>query len=102
MNSSELLGRHVIGDEGGRIGEVKDLIVETGSWQVKALDVELFANVADEFGIKKLLRSTRVPIGVEHVKNVGDHVILKISKAQLRWVLAPVLPTEKIEVGATP
>ncbi len=91
----------MIGDEGLRIGEVRDLVVDPGNWQVKALDVELFANVADEFGMKRLLRSTRVPINVEHVKSVGDHVILKISKAQLKLVLQPAGPEENAEAPAT-
>jgi sporulation protein YlmC with PRC-barrel domain len=90
----------VISEEGGRIGEVKDFVVEPSSWQVKALDVELFANVADEFRMKKLLRSTRVPIEVEHVKSVGDHVILKVSKAQLKSIIVQGATSEKIEAAA--
>jgi sporulation protein YlmC with PRC-barrel domain len=56
--SSELFGRHVVGEEGWKIGEVKDLVVDPSGWQVKALDVQLFPNVAEEFGMKKLLRGT--------------------------------------------
>ena len=101
MNSSELSGRQVIGDEGLRIGEVRDTVVDTANWQVKALDVELFANVAEEFGMKRLLRSTRVPINIEHVKSVGDHVILKVSKTQLKSILLPTGQEEKAAAPAT-
>ena len=87
MNTTELFGRHVIGEEGWKIGEVKDLVVDTGGWQVKALDVLLFPKVAEEFGMKKILRGTRVPIGIELVKGVGDTVILNTSKAQLKSIL---------------
>ena len=101
MNSSELLGRHVIGEEGWKIGEVKDLVVDTGPWQVKALDVQLFPNIAEEFGMKKVLRGTRVAIGVDHVKSVADTVLLKISKAQLKSILQSSEPEKVVAAPAT-
>lgn len=79
----------MIGEEGWRIGEVKDLEVDTSSWQVKALNVQLFPNVAEEFGMKKLLRGTVVPVGIDQVKGMGDTIILKISKTQLKRTLQP-------------
>jgi sporulation protein YlmC with PRC-barrel domain len=91
----------VIGEEGWEIGEVKDVVVDMGGWQVKALDVQLFPNVAEEFGMKKLLRGTRVPIGIEHVKGVGDAVILKVSKAQLKSMLQPQGSGEKVAAPAS-
>lgn len=102
MNSSQFLGKHVMGEEGWRIGEVKDLVVDTTDWQVKALDVQLFPNVADEFGMKKLLRTTHIPIDIEHVKAVGDAVILKISKAHLKSMINATEPVAKmVAVPAT-
>jgi sporulation protein YlmC with PRC-barrel domain len=90
----------VIGEEGWRIGEVKDLEVDTGSWQVKALNVQLFPKVAEEFGMKKILRGTVVPIVIEHVKGMGDTVILKVSKAQLKAILQSPEP-EKMPSSPT-
>ena len=89
MNARELNGKEVIGTEGRKIGRVTDVILDTGSWQVKALDMELARNVAEEFGMKKLLKSTQIQVKVEDVQGVGDAITLKISKAQLQATLEP-------------
>jgi len=89
MNARELNGKEVIGTEGWKIGRVTDVILDTGSWQVKALDMELARNVAEEFGMKKLLKSTQIQVKVEDVQGVGDAITLKISKAQLQATLEP-------------
>ncbi len=87
MNTREIVGKEIIGEEGSRIGVVKDLVVDTASWQVKAFEVQLAKNVANEFGMKRMIGSTLVPLSVEVVKGVGDTIILKIPKGQIQAML---------------
>ncbi len=89
MKTREMNGKEVIGTEGWKIGRVTDVVLDTGNWQVKALEVELARNVAEEFGIKKLLKSTQIQVKIEDVQGVGDAITLKISKAQLQTTLEP-------------
>ncbi len=84
----ELLGKEVIGIRGWRIGLVTDVILDPKTWGVIALDVRLPKNVAEEFGLRHMLRSARIPVDVQNVQGIGDAAItLKISKAELRTFL---------------
>ncbi len=93
------MGKEIIAEEGSRIGRVKDLLVDTTSWQVKAFEVELAKNVAHEFGMKRMLGTTLVPLDVEVVKGVGDTIILKIPKSQLQAMLDTASPREQPTQG---
>lgn len=89
MNTRELFGKEMVGEQGSKIGRVKDLIFDSATWQVKALEVELAGNVAEEFGMKRMLRSTLVPVKIEDIRGVGDVITLKISKPQLQKISEP-------------
>jgi sporulation protein YlmC with PRC-barrel domain len=87
MNAREIVGKEIIGEEGSKIGIVKDIVVDTTSWQVKAFEVQLAKNVAHEFGMKRIIGSTLVPLNVDVVKGVGDTIILKIPKKQIQSMI---------------
>jgi sporulation protein YlmC with PRC-barrel domain len=87
MNAREIVGKEIIGEEGSRIGIVKDIVVDTTSWQVKPFEVQLAKSVAHEFGMKRIIGSTLVPLNVDVVKGIGDTVILKIPKRQIQAMI---------------
>jgi sporulation protein YlmC with PRC-barrel domain len=77
------MDKEVIGLNGWIIGTVKNVIFDEKTWQVGSLDVELAGDVAKEFEMKKIFRSTHIPLGVAHVQGIGDKVSLKTSKEDL-------------------
>lgn len=90
VNAREFSGKAVIGTRGWRIGRVKDVVLNMKTWDVQALDVILAKKVADEFGLRQTLKSTRIPINVQDVQGMGDAAItLKVTKEQLRALLGP-------------
>jgi sporulation protein YlmC with PRC-barrel domain len=84
LRARELLGKEVIGDHGSRIGKVRDVTVDVGSWQVKELEVDLVSDLAEELGRKKMFGTQPAKIKVEHIRGVADTVLLNISRSQLR------------------
>jgi sporulation protein YlmC with PRC-barrel domain len=83
MNVLDLMDREVIGLNGWLIGTVKNVIFDENSWQIRSLDVQLDGEVAKEFEMKKVFRSTHIPLDVSHVQGIGDKVSLKTSKEDL-------------------
>ena len=83
MKTSEMVGKKVVDLNGFLIGKVKDVTFDEKSWQVQSLDLQLETKVAQEFNLKKPLRSTQVSLVVEHVQGIGDGITLKISKDKL-------------------
>lgn len=99
-HAGELLGKEVIGSQGSKLGKVKDVILDTSSWEVKALEVDLAPSVADELGLRRFLRKTQVQIDVGDVTAVADTVLLKLSKPQLQALVSGPTPPEPIEEPA--
>lgn len=94
-HAGELAGKDVIGSQGSKLGRVKDIILDTSSWQVKALEVDLAPSVADELGLKRFLRKTQVQINVGDVTAVADTVLLKLSKPQLQALVSGPTSTDE-------
>ncbi len=65
MNAEDLIGLEVVGSNAWKIGKVKDLVIETKSWQVTAIVVELEKSVAEEFRLKRRLSKTHIPLNVQ-------------------------------------
>ena len=95
MNGRELFGKEVIGDQGSRIGKVRDLTFDVGSWQIRELEVDLVPDLAEELGLKKMLGSEPAAVRVDYVRAIGDTIILKISRPQLRVALQGKLLSQR-------
>lgn len=93
--AGELVGKEVIGSQGSKVGRVKDVIVDTSSWQIKSLEVDLAPSVANELGLRRFLRKSQVQINVGDVTAVADTVLLKLSKPQLQELISGQTPTEE-------
>jgi sporulation protein YlmC with PRC-barrel domain len=96
LNLLDLMDREVIGLNGWIIGTVKNVIFDEKTWQVSSLDVELDGDVAKEFEMKKVFRSTHIPLGVAHVQGIGDKVSLKTSKEELMALVGSSDDQQKI------
>ena len=83
MNMLDLMDKEVIGLNGWLIGTVRNVAFDENTWQIRSLDVQLDGDVAKEFEMKKVFRSTHIPLDVTHVQGIGDKVSLKTSKEEL-------------------
>lgn len=73
-------GWDVVAADGMKVGEVHDLIVDTGAMRTRYLDVRLDTDIAGEGDDRDVL----VPIGAARMNDTGDHVLLDhLSTAQV-------------------
>jgi len=83
----ELRDRTVIGADGNAIGQVAAMVVDAGSWVVKAFRIKLRDNAADQAGIgHSLFRASTIDVPIDHIQSVGDAVVLTVSVDGLRPV----------------
>ena len=95
MNIMDLVDREVIGLNGWVIGTVKNVTFDEKTWKIKSLDVQLESEVAKEFEMSKVFRSTHIPLGVTHVQGIGDKVSLKITKEDLMALVGTLETTSE-------
>jgi sporulation protein YlmC with PRC-barrel domain len=88
MRSEGLIGKQVVGSGGWTIGRIKGIVFDETNWRIGSLEVDLDPNVAKEYEMNKLLSRTTVNVDVNAVHGIGDHVILSISKPQLRALVS--------------
>ncbi len=81
--------RDVITTDGRNIGTLTGAWMDLSNWSVTALIVELNKQVVDELNVKKpMLRTARVNIPVNYVKNIADVVQLSADMPTLSTALA--------------
>jgi sporulation protein YlmC with PRC-barrel domain len=90
MKSGRLLGKQIVGAGGWRIGKVKDIIFDETTWRIGSLEVTLDRKVAQEYQMKKILLRTSLEVDVKLVHAIGDHVLLSVTKPELRRMLSGV------------
>ena len=73
-----LVDKKVICGKGYIIGEVTGASIDTRSWQITDLYVELTSTAAEELGFKKRFRSSTVSMPVKFIKAVADVVTLSL------------------------
>jgi sporulation protein YlmC with PRC-barrel domain len=78
-----LVDKKVICGKGFIIGEIKGANIDTKSWQIKDLYIELTDTAAEELGFKKRFRSSTVCLPTKFVKAVADVVTLLPSLDKL-------------------
>ena len=79
-----LIDKKVIGGKGYIIGEVRGANIDTKSWQITDLYVELTESAAEELGFKKRFRSATIYMPTKFIKAVADVVTLSPSLTKLR------------------
>ena len=83
MKSGGLIGKEVVGSGGWTIGRVREIVFDETTWRIGSLEVKLDRSVAEEYQMKRLLRSTTLVVDVASVHAVGDHIMLSVTKPQL-------------------
>jgi sporulation protein YlmC with PRC-barrel domain len=71
MHTSELLGKQVLDKNGNNVGKVLDIDINLPQWNVSQIIVKM--------GIM-----SKLPIGIDIIDKVGDKVILKITRDELK------------------
>jgi sporulation protein YlmC with PRC-barrel domain len=84
MYSQELFNKEVLSAQGWKIGNLRELVIDNSTWQIKYIEVTLNKKVADEFGVKKTIGNVSLPIDTGDIQATGDVITLKISKEDLR------------------
>jgi sporulation protein YlmC with PRC-barrel domain len=88
MKSGGILGKEVIGSGGWKIGKITELVFDENSWRIGSIEVVLDPEVAKEYEMKKLLSRTTINVDVSSVHAIGTHVILSITKPELREMIS--------------
>lgn len=83
--NQNMRGIKVIAADGHVVGTVGDLLVDTGAWQVKSMQLKLDKGVADELGVPRgRFHAALVNLPIRMIQSVGDNVILTVSAEGLR------------------
>jgi sporulation protein YlmC with PRC-barrel domain len=71
MRTSELLRKQVLDKNGNNVGKVVDIDINLPQWSVSQITVKI--------GMMKTM-----PIGIDMIDKVGDKVIVKTTRDELR------------------
>lgn len=77
--ASHLVNKEVLAQHGTDVGKVDEVIVDTDTWKVKALQVNLDRSVLTELNIKQpgLFSRQSVRMSVDHISGISDAIVLK-------------------------
>ena len=85
MKVSKLNGMRVITSDAFTLGEVENSDVETISWRLNYLEVELTKEASEALGFKKpMMGAIKVSLPTNVVRNVGDVITVYKSIEDLR------------------
>jgi sporulation protein YlmC with PRC-barrel domain len=87
MHVRELESKEVISKDGAVVGKTTNAIIDTSQWRVISLEVNLDDKIAEDLEMKKMFRSTTLPIPIDQVDAVGDTILLKTRKEEIPSVL---------------
>jgi sporulation protein YlmC with PRC-barrel domain len=87
MHVRELENKEVISKDGAVVGKTTNAMVDTSQWRVISLEVNLDDGIAEDLEMKKMFRSTTLPVPIDQVEAVGDTILLKTRKDEIASVL---------------
>jgi len=83
INIEKIVGLQVITLDAHTLGEVKGARIDTGTWEIKYLNVKLSDKACDRLGMKKRFRSSAISIPVSMVQAVSEFVTITKSMEEL-------------------
>lgn len=93
MTDSQLVGRRVVSQDGLLLGDVSDLVIDTGTWQVVQLAIRLRRSALEALRLKKPLFGTHtIRLAAADVSGVGDAVVLRQRRDEIKFPIGPDLP----------
>ncbi len=82
-------GLKVVSADGQIVGEVADLTINHGTWQVESVRLKLNKDVADNLGIPRgKIHAATLDLPVHMIQSVGDTVLLSVPSGQLRLTVS--------------
>jgi len=88
LSDDNLRGRTVIAADGQAVGEIAALFVDSGTWRVESLQINLRKEIADLLGASRsIFHAATLELPVRLVQSVGDAVVLSVPALELRHVL---------------
>lgn len=85
VTGRKLLGLTVITSDAYKLGQLEGTEVDTDSWKVTHLRIDLTDEAVRELAFRKpLLGGVRICLPVSHVSKLGDVVTLKSSLAEVK------------------
>ncbi|MBU0624367.1 MAG: PRC-barrel domain-containing protein [Candidatus Thermoplasmatota archaeon] len=85
VRAKSMIGLSVITSDAVRLGQVDGTELDTDSWKVTHLRIDLTDDSIRELGLKKpFMGGIRVCLPVSHVIKLGDVVTLKTSLAEVK------------------
>jgi sporulation protein YlmC with PRC-barrel domain len=87
MHVRELENKEVISKDGAVVGKTTNAMIDTSQWRVISLEVNLDDEIAEDLEMKKMFRSTTLPVPIDQVEAVGDTILLKTRKDEIASVL---------------
>jgi sporulation protein YlmC with PRC-barrel domain len=88
MYVRDLEGKEVVSKDGAVVGKTTNAVVDTGLWRVVSVEINLDDTIAEQLRMKKMFRSTTMPVPVEQVEAVGDKLLLKSRESEIVAMLA--------------
>ena len=83
INFEEIIGLQVVTSGAHIIGKVKGAKIDTATWFIKFLNVKLTGEAAENFGMKKRFRSSKICIPVSMVQAVAHVVTISRTMEEL-------------------
>lgn len=91
-----IIGLKISDSEGNDIGKVEDLLIDVEEFGKPSLSVTLEKDMLEDLNVKKsFLSKTRVGISMEHVRDIGDVVMLDTTAENLGEIIEKE-PVKKI------
>jgi len=85
VSARKLVGLTVVTSDAARLGQVDGTEMDTESWKVTHLRIDLTDDSIRQLGLKKpFMGGIRICLPVSHVSKVGDVVTLKPSMEEVR------------------
>ncbi len=83
--AKDLVGLTVVTEDASKLGRVDGTELDTDTWKVTHIRIELTDDSIRELGLKKpFMGGIRICLPVSHVGKVGDFVTLKPSLAEVK------------------
>jgi sporulation protein YlmC with PRC-barrel domain len=92
MDSKNIEGKEVIAGKSARlIGKVEGIEVDTASWKVTSIRLDVDKNVIEDLGLKKpRIGGIKVVFPVEIIDGISDKIILTESLDQLKNIVKKI------------
>jgi sporulation protein YlmC with PRC-barrel domain len=92
LEYKEIEGKEVLGKLAHLIGKVSEIEVDTNTWKVTHICVDIDKNIVEDLGLKKpRIGSVRVTVPTEMINATSDRIILKNETLdELKKVIQPL------------